>query len=107
MQETRGTWVRSLGWEEPLEKEMAATAVFLPGKLCGQRSLAGYSPCTHKESDTTEQMSTHALNIYCHISIVLLCSINKEGKSIILLFQFRSVQRKMLVFTRTKDEYQL
>ena len=31
-------WVRSLGWEDPLEKGMA---VFLPGKSHGQRSLAG------------------------------------------------------------------
>ena len=27
----------------------------------GQRSLAGYSPLDHKESDTTEQLSTHKL----------------------------------------------
>ena len=38
------TWVQSLGWENPLEKEMATTPVFLPGKSHGQRSLAGYSP---------------------------------------------------------------
>ena len=30
------------------------TLVFLPGKLCGQRSLASYSPWGHKESDMTE-----------------------------------------------------
>ena len=28
--------------------------VFLPGKFHGQRSLAGYSPWGHKESDVTE-----------------------------------------------------
>ena len=33
-------------------------AVFLPGKSQGQRSLAVYSPWGHKESDTTEQLST-------------------------------------------------
>ena len=27
-------------------------AIFLPGEFHGQRSLAGYSPWTHKESDT-------------------------------------------------------
>ena len=41
VQETR---VRSLGWEDPLEKEMLSTLVFLPGEFHGQRSLAGYSP---------------------------------------------------------------
>ena len=37
---------------------MAASAVFLPGKSHGQRSLAGYRPWGHKESHTTEQLST-------------------------------------------------
>ena len=32
--------------------------VFLPGESHGQRSLAGYSPWGHKESDTTERLST-------------------------------------------------
>ena len=41
MQETR---VRFLGWEDPLEKEMQPTPVFLPGEFYGQRSLVGYSP---------------------------------------------------------------
>ena len=35
------TWVRSLGREDPLEKEMATTPVFLAGKSHGQRSLVG------------------------------------------------------------------
>ena len=36
--------VQSLGQEDPLEKGMATTPVFLPGKFQGQRSLVGYSP---------------------------------------------------------------
>ena len=43
------TWVRSLGWEDPLEKEMAIHPVPLPGKSHGQRSLVGYSPWGCKE----------------------------------------------------------
>ena len=39
---------RSLGWEDPLEKEMATHSRSLPGKSHGQRSLAGYSPWGHK-----------------------------------------------------------
>ena len=50
------TRVRSLGREDPLEKEMAPTPVFLPGKPHGQQSLADYSPGGCKESDTTEQL---------------------------------------------------
>ena len=38
------TWVRSLDWEDSLEKETATPPVFLLGKSFGQRSLVGYSP---------------------------------------------------------------
>ena len=35
----------SLGWEDPLEKEMAShSSIFLPGKTHTERNLAGYSP---------------------------------------------------------------
>ena len=51
------TWVRSLGREDPLEKEMATTPVLLPGKSHGWRSLVGYSPRGHKELDMTERLS--------------------------------------------------
>ena len=34
------------------------TPVFLPGKVHGQRSLAGHSPRSRKESDTTEHIHT-------------------------------------------------
>ena len=42
------TWVRSLGWEDPLEKG----TVFWPGEF---HKL--YSPWGGKESDMTEQLS--------------------------------------------------
>ena len=57
MQETQ---VRFLGREDSLEKGMA-TPVFLPGEPHGQGSLAGYSPCGHKESDMTEQLTLYFL----------------------------------------------
>ena len=44
MQEIQERQVQSLGWEDPLEEEMAPTPVFLPGKSHGQRRLADYSP---------------------------------------------------------------
>ena len=37
-------WVQSLGWEDPLEEEMAIHSSILPGKSHGEKSLAGYSP---------------------------------------------------------------
>ena len=38
-------------------REWQYTPVFLPGEFHGQRTMAGYSPCAHKESDTTEWLS--------------------------------------------------
>ena len=48
------TWIRFLGLEDPLEESMAAHFSVLPWRIHGQRSLSGYSPWGHKESDTTE-----------------------------------------------------
>ena len=53
MQETQ---VRSLGLEDPLEKEMATLPVLSPGKSHGWRSMVGYSAWGHKELDMTEQL---------------------------------------------------
>ena len=45
------TLLESLDLEDPLEQKWQLTPVFLPGTSHGQRSLAGYSPWGHKESD--------------------------------------------------------
>ena len=42
----------------PWRRKRQPTPVFLPGKSHAQRSLADYSPGGHKESDTTERLST-------------------------------------------------
>ena len=49
--------VKSLGQEDPLEKEWQPNPVFLPGESHGERSLVGYSPWGRKESDMTERLS--------------------------------------------------
>ena len=54
------TWVGSLGWEDPLEKEMATHSSILAWETHVHRSRAGYSPWDHKELDTTEWL-THTL----------------------------------------------
>ena len=52
------TWVWSLGWEDPLEEDIATQLQYsCLESLHGQRSLAGCSPWGHKESDTTEWLS--------------------------------------------------
>ena len=59
--------IRDAGWiagpGRSREEGMAATPVFFPGESHGQRSMVGYSPWGHKESDTTERLST-AQNMY-------------------------------------------
>ena len=56
----RKTWVRSLGWEDPLEKGMTAHSSILALKNPhGLRTLLG-----HKDSNTTEQLSTHTHVLY-------------------------------------------
>ena len=40
--------------------EWESTLVFLPGESHGPRSLVGYSPWSHKELDTTKQL-THSM----------------------------------------------
>ena len=44
------TWMGKIPWS----REWQPTPAFMPGKLCGRRSLAGYSPQGHEESETTE-----------------------------------------------------
>ena len=57
MQDTR---VRSLDRGDPLEKGVETRSNVLPGESHGQRSLVGYRPRGHEESDTTERLSLHA-----------------------------------------------
>ena len=49
------SWVRKIPWR----RKQQLTPLFLPGKFHGQRSLVGYSPWGHKQSNTTEGLSTH------------------------------------------------
>ena len=50
------TQFRSLGWEDPLEKETAIHSSILAWKSHGHRRLVGYSPWSGKELDTTEPL---------------------------------------------------
>jgi len=44
-------------FEDPWSRKWQPTPVFLPGESHGQKSLVGYSPRGHKESDKTETTS--------------------------------------------------
>ena len=49
MLETQGMKVEFLGWEDPLEEEMATHSSILAWEIPWTESLAGYSPWGHKE----------------------------------------------------------
>ena len=53
-------WVRKIPWR----RKWQHTPAFLPGESYGQRSLAGYSPEGHKESDMTE-VTEHICTCAC------------------------------------------
>ena len=70
-------WVRKICWRRKCEP----IPVSLPGKSHGRRSLVGYSPWGHKESDMTEQrhflpwpLDSEALlntfSLFSHVCIV-------------------------------------
>ena len=48
------TWVRSLGWEDPLEQGMATRFSILAWRIPWTEELGALCPWGLKESDTTE-----------------------------------------------------
>ena len=54
MQDTQETQVRSLGWEDPLEKEIATHSSILAWEIPWTEEPGGYSPQGHTKLDTTE-----------------------------------------------------
>ena len=65
-------WVRKMPWN----RKWQLTSVFLPGKSHGQKSLAGYSPWGHKESDMTE--NTHRVCVFMCVFVLSQFIMNKE-----------------------------
>ena len=60
MQEMQEMQFRSLGQEDPLEKETAIHSPYSCLKnSIDKRILAGYNPWGDKEADTSERLSTH------------------------------------------------
>ena len=53
------TWVRSLGWEDPLEEGMATHSSILACRIPTDRSLEYNPPWGHKESDKLSDWAQH------------------------------------------------
>ena len=87
MQETQEMWVLSLGQENPLEQKVASHSSIFAEIIPWTMNLLGYSPLSHKESDTREHtyascysntaFKLHYLLHTCsHINLRSQCSIS-------------------------------
>ena len=56
VQEVQETWVRSLGWKDPLEEEMASHSSILAWRIPWTEELGGLQSTGRKELDMTEQL---------------------------------------------------
>ena len=87
----REMWVRSQGWEDPLEEGMATHSSILAWRIPWTEILVGYSPWSRKESDMTEQLSTAQLSLLKHLTLEnRTCSPCKEISDLLVcraLFQ--------------------
>ena len=63
----RETWVQSLGWEDPLEKEMSTHFSILAWRIPWTEILVGYGSQGCKELDTTEVtlQQQQQTSLYC------------------------------------------
>ena len=84
----RETWVQSLGWENPLEKEKAAHSSTLAWKIPWT-----VSPWSRKESDMTERhLKTHEKSMYNHK--INICKLTSFLTVCFIIFHSMSLLRK-------------
>ena len=60
------TWVRSLGWEEPLGEEMATHSSILAWEIPRTEQPGGLQSRGHKELDMRECAHMHTLSLWSH-----------------------------------------
>ena len=92
----RETWVRSLGWEDRLEKEMATHSSTLAWRIPWTEEL-GYSPRGHKVSDTTEWLHFHFATYICKYYIEIVYEIVYWIISLIFMWSNRSFSSQFFV----------
>ena len=63
------TWVWSLGWEDPLEEEMASHSSVLAWRILWIEEPAGCSPRHHKESNMTQWAQHRPQLIYSYLCL--------------------------------------
>ena len=67
-----------------MDKKMATHYSILAWKIYGQRGLVGYSPWSHKESDTSERLRTHTCIciLYIHLTHLTLRTNKPDNRKI-------------------------
>ena len=89
-------WVRKTPWR----REWLPTRVFLHGEFQGQRSLVGYSPWGHKESDMTE-VTEHACTCFWICTYMFFISLESFSQH---LFKYHLFY---ILFVRDSDSHTL
>ena len=64
------TWVRFLGREDPLEKEMALHSSILAWKIPWMEEPGGLQSMDHKESDMTKLLNNSKILTYTYNSVL-------------------------------------
>ena len=85
----------------PWKRKWQPTPVFLPGKSHGQRSLVGYSPQGHKESDTTEatlHICIHILSLQASLKAEVVSGRNQNQRREWLLYPFLQMSTRSAQF---------
>ena len=77
--EMRETWVRSLGKEDPLEKEMATHSGILAWRIPRTEEPGGLQSRGHKESDMTEQLHFTSRRMDGEVFQLVLCVGTQRG----------------------------
>ena len=95
------SWVGKITWR----RKWQTAPVFLPGKLHGQRSLAGYSPWGGKELDMTEWLSTfpireEKMKAYIYLFILAFISFLTEYSCFIMCW-FQMYSKMIRLYTHT------
>ena len=68
----RETWVRPLGREDPLEKEMATHSSILAWRIPWTEELGGLQSTGRKESDTTERLHFTSQHMYMQSRFIVV-----------------------------------
>ena len=83
IQETQETQVQSLGWEDPLEEEMATCSSILAWEIPWTEEPGGLQSTGHKELDSTEQLTLSlwlVAHYPVHVSVFMINSVQSLSR---------------------------